>query len=244
MSTKLNMKCYVIISRSNENNVFKTNNIKLIEMTNAEIVYCNKKNVSEVVENTMNKSIKNGEKPYYIYGNKNGVGNELVGVEAYVDAYDEIITYEKYNQIFDYIFVTTGTGTTYSGLLIGKNINGKKHEIIGISIARSESILKDNILNTITKYFYENKLDIYRKDFKDIHIKNYFTDLGYGEYSYLANSLSEEIFKKENIFLDFVYTAKGFYGMKKYIIENNIKNSNILFIHTGSLPLFFDGINK
>ena len=31
--------------------------------------------------------------------------------------------------------------------------------------------------------------------------------------------------------------------MKKFIEENNIVDKNILFIHTGSAPLFFDKIN-
>lgn len=243
MSTKLNIKCYVIISRDNESTESRTNNIKLIEMTNAEIVYCNKKNVSEIVENTINISKENGESPYYIYGNKHGIGNELTGVEAYVDAYNEIITYEKNNKNFDYIFVTVGTGTTYSGLFIGKSINKKKHKIIGISIARSESHLKGSISDTIKKYYHNNKLKLYHNEFQDLYIKNYFINLGYSESSDLAQSLSLEMFKHENIFLDSIYTAKGFYGMKNYILENDISSSNILFIHTGSLPLFFDGIN-
>ena len=32
--------------------------------------------------------------------------------------------------------------------------------------------------------------------------------------------------------------------MKKYIAENNIKNKNILFIHTGGTPLFFDDLRR
>lgn len=31
--------------------------------------------------------------------------------------------------------------------------------------------------------------------------------------------------------------------MKNYLSKNNIENKNILFIHTGGTPLFFDFIN-
>ena len=43
--------------------------------------------------------------------------------------------------------------------------------------------------------------------------------------------------------LDATYTGKAFMGMTEYITENMIKNKNILFIHTGGTPLFFDCIN-
>ncbi len=44
---------------------------------------------------------------------------------------------------------------------------------------------------------------------------------------------------KNSIILDPVYTGKAFYGMSQYIRENKIQGKNILFIHTGGLPIFF-----
>lgn len=45
--------------------------------------------------------------------------------------------------------------------------------------------------------------------------------------------------------MDSVYTAKAYEGMKKYLDDlddKDIKNSDILFIHTGGTPLFFDDL--
>lgn len=42
-----------------------------------------------------------------------------------------------------------------------------------------------------------------------------------------------------SIILDPIYTGKAFYGMCEYIKKENIKGKNILFIHTGGMPLFF-----
>ena len=74
-----------------------------------------------------------GYKPYFIQGG--GHGN--IGTQAYVDAYQEIVQFEKETGIyFDYIFHTSGTGTTQAGLVCCQIINGDKRHIIGISNAR------------------------------------------------------------------------------------------------------------
>ena len=43
--------------------------------------------------------------------------------------------------------------------------------------------------------------------------------------------------------LDGTYTGKAFYGMKQYIGEHGLQGKNILFLHTGGTPLFFDGMS-
>ena len=40
--------------------------------------------------------------------------------------------------------------------------------------------------------------------------------------------------------LDATYTGKAFMGMTEYI--EDVKGKNILFIHTGGTPLFFDAM--
>lgn len=68
-----------------------------------------------------------------------------------------------------------------------------------------------------------------------------------GEISLKGKGVSTNASKlllKYGIPLDSTYTGKAFQGMKKYIAENNIKNKNILFIHTGGTPLFFDDLRR
>ena len=40
------------------------------------------------------------------------------------------------------------------------------------------------------------------------------------------------------------YTGKAFYGMVRYLEEHQIHNKNILFLHTGGTPLFFDFLEE
>ena len=38
------------------------------------------------------------------------------------------------------------------------------------------------------------------------------------------------------------YTGKAFWGMKQYIEEHQLQDCDVLFIHTGGTPLFYDCI--
>ena len=43
--------------------------------------------------------------------------------------------------------------------------------------------------------------------------------------------------------MDSTYVGKAFWGMCRFVKENQIEDKNILFIHTGGTPLFFDAIS-
>lgn len=44
--------------------------------------------------------------------------------------------------------------------------------------------------------------------------------------------------------MDTTYTGKAYWGMKEHIKKYQITEKNILFIHTGGTPLFFDDLGK
>jgi D-cysteine desulfhydrase len=44
----------------------------------------------------------------------------------------------------------------------------------------------------------------------------------------------------EGIPMDTTYVGKAFCGMQNYLREKKITGKNILFIHTGGTPLYFD----
>ena len=67
---------------------------------------------------------------------------------------------------------------------------------------------------------------------------------GYGKDDKRVTDTIETVLKTYGIPLDATYTGKAFMGMSEYIEQNKIKDKNILFIHTGGTPLFFDALNK
>lgn len=236
IASSRNIKC-IIISPEEERKT--TYNSILINMFGAEVRYVPLSMVHTFIEKTLVGLKDEGYKPYFIQGG----GHGRLGTQAYVNCYDEIKSFEKEHSIFfDYIFFASGTGTTQAGLVAGQIINKDfDRNIIGISIARKNPRGKDIVVDSIKEYLgNDNLADLIQE--KTIFIDSYIND-GYGKESEEINHTIEEVMNKYCIPLDQTYTGKAFYGMECYLIENNIQNKNVLFIHTGGTPLFFDYLN-
>lgn len=231
-----NFSCTIITTEKEKT----TNNKIMCEIFGVEFVYCDISNVKKTIDEQIKLKTKMGYKPYFIQGG--GHGNW--GTQAYIDAFNDIIKFEKENNMkFDYIFHASGTGTTQAGLIIGKSINKSEAKIIGISIARKLPRGKEIIIESIKDYVNSKKLD-YNITQQDIgFIDKYICD-GYGKYDIKIKETIIDVLKNEGIPLDPTYTGKAFYGMKQYIKENKIEGKNILFIHTGGTPIFFDFLKE
>lgn len=232
----MKIPCYII--SPNETSNTTTNSI-LVNLLGATVINCSINLVKETIEDEINSLTKDGQKPYFIQGG--GHGN--LGTEAYVEAYNEIVEYEKNTGIFfDYIFHTSGTGTTQAGLICGKLLNNDSREIIGISNARKNPVGSEIILKSVNEY-----LEYYGKSLTSskeiIFIDDYILE-GYGNYNKDILEIAKEVMVKEGIPLDTTYTAKTFWGMKEYILSEKISDKNILYIHTGGTPLFFDKLEE
>ena len=232
--------CYII---SPEESSDQTYNSKLMGILGASIITVPIEKVSVTIENKINELKEGGYHPYFIAGG--GHGN--IGTKAYVQCYDEIVTYEIENEVkFDYIFLATGTGTTQAGLVCGQLMNeDNEKKIIGISIARKNPRGMNVVIDSIKDYCDEWAEKFSESDIidKTIFIDEYVGD-GYGKNDVEVNNLIKEVFVNYGIPMDSTYTAKAFNGMKKHIITNEIKDKKILFVHTGGTPLFFEDIGK
>ena len=233
---KENIPCYIVSPMGSEDHIH-TFNSDMVESFGANVVRCERNNVAATIESVMAECVRNGLKPYYINGNKFGKGNETVPVRAYAKCYEEII---KQSNAFDYIFTATGTGMTQAGLISGKLIYGGAANIVGISVARDKE-QEENVIKEFVKA-YLHKTELSGMEEKEINISDSYICGGYGQYDTEIEETIINMLKKNGIPLDPVYTGKAYHGMKEYIRENNIQNANILFIHTGGLPIFFDNI--
>lgn len=230
------MPCHII---SPEEASKETYNCKLMKSFGAEIITVPVSEVHDTIENKISELEKGGMHPYFIPGG--GHGN--IGTQAYVDCYSEIKEYEREHGVFfDYIFFASGTGTTQAGLICGQLLSGDARKIVGISIARKLPRGRDVVLDSVREYIGGRATEEQIQE-KTIFIDS-FTGGGYGEQNENVRQTIEEVMKKYGIPLDETYTGKAFCGMKSYIKENPIGDKNILFIHTGGTPLFFDYLKE
>jgi len=232
IAASMGLLCYVISPLENSR---PTYNRRMIELFGAKVIKCPIAEVKETIFNTMNRLRKQGFNPYFIQGG--GHGN--IGTQAYVDVYKEILDFERERGIkFDYVFHASGTGTTQAGLICGNLLNGSKKNIIGISIARRNPYGRQVVVDSVNSYLYS-----IGKEQVSEEVVCFIDDYVLEGYSYYNNEILgtiREVLIKDGIPLDTTYTGKAFWGMKEYIRKNQIKNKNILFIHTGGTPLFFD----
>lgn len=230
---KRGMPCYIIspVEASGE-----TFNSQMMELFGAKIITVPVFNVHDTIKEKIAELRKVGKSPYFIEGG--GHGN--IGTEAYVQCYQEIKEYEVEQNIhFDYIFFASGTGTTHAGLVCGQLLNGDKRKIVGISIARKNPKGRDVVLDSIRSYL-QDKVNEEHIQTATIFIDDYTS--GYGKKNEKVEETIEYILKTYGIPLDAIYTGKAFMGMTEYI--KDMSNKNILFIHTGGTPLFFDALRS
>lgn len=225
------MKCYII---SPEEVSEPTFNSQMMEMFGAEISTVPVFKVHDTIEAKLTDLKAAGKKPYFIEGG--GHGN--IGTEAYVQCYEEIKKYERTENIhFAYIFFASGTGTTHAGLVCGQLINRDERKIVGISIARKNPRGRDVVVDSIRSYLGDRATE------EEIQAATIFIDdytFGYGKDDRRVVETIELVLKKYGIPLDATYTGKAFMGMTQYIEKEQITGKNLLFIHTGGSPLFFD----
>lgn len=240
MSAQRKLPCLIISPNEADD---ETYNKRLMDVLGAEIITVPVNQVSEKIEHILLELEQKGFHPYFIAGG--GHGN--IGTQAYVNCYDEIAAYEKENKVkIDYVFFATGTGTTHAGLVCGQFLNKDlEKKIVGISIARRNPYGRNVVINSIKDYLLELNVDysIDEIDSQVVFVDEYIGN-GYGQENVDIMNVINNVFVQYGIPLDSTYTAKAFNGMEKYIEKEQICNKNILFIHTGGTPLFFDDVRR
>lgn len=227
------IKCFII---SPEEASEPTFNSQMMELFGAEITTVPVSEVHDTIEGKLTELKEAGFCPYFIEGG--GHGN--IGTEAYVQCYQEIKQQEKELGVhFDYIFFASGTGTTHAGLVCGQILNWDDKKIIGISIARKNPRGRNVVLDSIRSYLGGKAKEDEIQE-KTIFIDDYTT--GYGKDDSRVKQTIDLVLKIYGIPLDATYTGKAFMGMSEYI--KDIQDKNILFIHTGGTPLFFDELRS
>ena len=235
MAAARNMPCHIISPKETSE---QTYNSDLMAFFGAEITVCPVDQVHDTIEDKLASLRAQNCTPYFIAGG--GHGN--LGTQAYVDCYEEIRRFEREKRIhFDYIFHASGTGTTQAGLVCGQLINRDDRKIIGISIARRNPRGRNVVVDSIREYLAEQRVPVVDDEIGEatVFIDDYIGN-GYGSRNGNVDDTIRTAMTQYGIPLDPTYTGKAFAGMMDYLNGSDISEKNILFIHTGGTPLFFD----
>lgn len=194
------------------------------------------KDPMEMMNTIMKKLRLEGRNPYIIpVGGSNSIGDL-----GYVACANEILKQmEQMKLNFDKIFITSGSGGSHAGLLVGMKVRNKNIPIYGIGINRPKSIQKKSVMklaqDTMDKINVKGCIVE-----EDIIVYDDYIGKGYSIPTEEMKSAMRLVAEKEAIVLDPTYTGKTMAGLLD-LIEKGIvtKNEKVLFIHTGGSPGLF-----
>lgn len=237
--------CYIICTGGDGTGHGETANSWLMKLSGAVLVPCKKTEIAETVDRVTAMLRDKGRRPYYIYGNRLGRGNEGVAAGAYAPVYREIAEQGRRQGVtFDYLFLPSGTGATQSGLVCGHLLAGDGARIVGISVSRDRTRGTEIILEGIESYFRMRGAEVPEKAREEVRLEDEYRKGGYGCYDKEILDCIREVFLQHGVPLDPTYTGKAFLGMCKYLKERGIRDSRVLFLHTGGAPLFYESISS
>jgi len=134
----------------------------------------------------------------------------------------EILQFVPDTSIYNYIICAVGTGTMLAGIA---NASLQHQRCIGISVMKNNFSLIDEVFALVNNEL-KNRAEILH----DYHFE------GYAKFTQPLIDFMNEIWKKFQLPLDFVYTAKTLYAIYHLAEKNYFQpNSKILFIHSGGL---------
>ncbi|HMS32904.1 MAG TPA: D-cysteine desulfhydrase family protein [Ignavibacteria bacterium] len=169
-------------------------------------------------------------------------GSNVTGALGFVNAVSELKDQlEEMSLNIDHIFFASSSGGTQAGLILGSELFNLKSELMPVNIDKEDQeglTLEENILNILN-----NGADLLniKKEFSaaDVKLIRGYDSPGYGVVTGNESSAIKQIAESEGILLDPVYTGRAFYAMLDHLEKKKLKtNSNILFLHTGGLPVY------
>ena len=237
MAAARGLKCLIVSPREV---CAPTYNSRMTDLFGAEKIVVPVSEIHHTIETLIQRLRVEERRPFFIPGG--GHGN--TGTQAYVDCYGELRRFEASKRVsIDYIFHASGTGTTQAGLVCGKLLHGGDEKIVGISIARNNPRGRQAVVDSVRAYLSAKNTAIPEALIEEaIVFDDAYVGDGYGADG--PSDVIDEALFRYGLPLDPVYTGKAFGGMLAYLKEHQLFGKNILFIHTGGTPLFFDYLNN
>ena len=236
------IECLMIATDAGEAEGAVPFNERMIRSLGVRILPCGKQEIAQTVDEAFRILEEEGKKPYYIYGSRLGEGNEHTAARAYAEAAPELLAQEaELEAPFTHVYTACGTGSTLSGLAAGLCEGGSRAEVTGISISsRSEERACSCVRRCVSAWYAENGKRIPGALMEKLRVECSYNCGGYGAEDERVKELIRTVFRKSSIPLDMTYTGKAMRGMLDDLTSRGIRDANVLFIHTGGTPLFYD----
>lgn len=177
-----------------------------------------------------------GHRPYVVpLGGSSGVG--AIG---YVAAVLELAGQLRSMGVSaDRLYLSSGSGGTQAGLILGKSIFGSTYDVVGVSPGRCAADVRERCV--LAADDGARLLGLDRAFTIDAFtVLDEFVGAGYGATTEASLEAIRLFAQTEALILDPVYTAKAAAAMIDHIRRGSIgKDETVLFLHTGGTPSLF-----
>lgn len=191
------------------------------------------------IEAVEKELISKGKKPMVIPVG----GSNAIGAFGYIAAAVEVAEQCKESGLcFDYVVTATSSGGTQAGTLMGFKLVEPDIKVRNIGVGDPREELIDDVYELVQETSQMLGLDDVIMDKGEIEAAT-IDGYGFGGYGTVVREVLDLIVRvavKEGIYLDPVYTGKGFYGLVDMVEGGAIPSgSKVLFIHTGGIGGLF-----
>ncbi len=174
-----------------------------------------------------------GARPYVIPESGAGELGALGYVECAVELSEQI---HHGAPRFDTVVITSGSGGSHAGLLMGKQLAGLPGEIVSVPVTAPAERVREAIVRTVGAAIRRFGFAIEVP--KAIHLLDGYQGAAGPTDQELA--ILVELAREEGLMLDPVYTARGFRGLVETLARDpRALGQRVCFIHTGGLYSVF-----
>ena len=231
-SRKLSLECHLFLAGQKPDP--PTANVMLDLLADARIHVVPSEERLTAMEAYAQRLQAEGHKPYVI---PIGGSNE-VGAQGYVAGFEELDGQIRNLPSKPTILVfSSSSGGTHAGILVGKAMSRSQAEIFGVRNDDAPNF-EGSICSVANALAKRLGLD---KEFhkEDVHLNSNYVGEGYGVPSKESREALRELWQREGILLDPVYTAKAMAALIDLARKGEWANERIVFLHTGGTPLAF-----
>ena len=168
-------------------------------------------------------------------------GSTDIGLLGYINCVKEVQEFSKKEKItFNSIIISTGSGGTHAGLILGCKFYYPDCKVIGITAADNKMELEQHVHKIITDFHKSYNLQLNKNELDCTIFDNYFGE-GYGIPTKEVIQTIKLVAKQEGLFLDPVYNGKAMVGLIDLLNKGVLpKENNYLFLHSGGGPSLFN----
>jgi D-cysteine desulfhydrase len=209
-------------------------NVLLDRMLGAEVHYCTDEQwakIDDVLADLEARVRARGGRPYVIPES----GATVVGALGYMACAHEIAQQIRHGAPdFDTIVITSFSGGSQAGLIMGKQLTGLSAEIVSVPVAWEAADVRDYVAGVISEAARRYGLRVTPP--AAVHVVDGYQGAGRGSVDDATLQTMTRLAREEGLVLDPVYTAKAFHGLLTELRQDPRRfGARVCFIHTGGI---------